>query len=179
VKTTKNSQGWFAEIRIPFSSMRFKEKDGKVVMGLICIRSIAHKNEVDIFPSIPPNWGPSSAYRPSKAQEITFEGLKSKKPFYIAPYLIGGVQQDHILNDDATSYKFKKNPTLNAGLDVKYGLTNNLTMDLTINTDFAQVEADDEQINLTRFSLFFRKDQVCLLSILSLEEAFSTVEELG
>ena len=155
VKTTKNSQGWFAEIRIPFSSMRFKEKDGKVVMGLICIRSIAHKNEVDIFPSIPPNWGPSSAYRPSKAQEITFEGLKSKKPFYIAPYLIGGVQQDHILNDDATSYKFKKNPTLNAGLDVKYGLTNNLTMDLTINTDFAQVEADDEQINLTRFSLFF------------------------
>lgn len=155
VKTTKNSQGWFAEIRIPFSSMRFKEKDGKVLMGLICIRNIAHKNEVDIFPSIPPNWGPSSAYRPSKAQEITFEGLKSKKPFYIAPYLIGGVQQDHILNDDATSYKFKKNPTLNAGLDVKYGLTNNLTMDLTINTDFAQVEADDEQINLTRFSLFF------------------------
>ena len=94
VKTTKNSQGWFAEIRIPFSSMRFKEKDGKVVMGLICIRSIAHKNEVDIFPSIPPNWGPSSAYRPSKAQEITFEGLKSKKPFYIAPYIIGGTQLD-------------------------------------------------------------------------------------
>jgi hypothetical protein len=135
--------------------MRFKEKDGKIVMGLICIRNIAHKNEVDIFPAIPPNWGPSSAYRPSKAQEITFESLISKRPFYIAPYVIGGYQLDNILNNASNGYDLKRNPKLNAGLDIKYGLTNNLTMDLTVNTDFAQVEADDEQINLTRFSLFF------------------------
>ena len=83
VKTSKNNEGWFAEMRIPFSSMRFKENDGKIVMGFICIRKLAHKNEVDVFPAIPPNWGESSAYRPSKAQEITFDGLKSKKPFYI------------------------------------------------------------------------------------------------
>jgi hypothetical protein len=155
VKTTKNEKGWFVEMRIPFSSMRFKEVNGKIVMGFICIRKIAHKNEVDVFPSIPPNWGSSSAYRPSKAQEITFEGLKSKKPFYIAPYLIGGYQLDNVLNNAGTSYELDKSPTFNGGLDVKYGLTNNLTMDLSINTDFAQVEADDEQINLTRFSLFF------------------------
>jgi len=155
VKTSKNNKGWFAEMRIPFSSMRFKENDGKIVMGFICIRKLAHKNEVDVFPAIPPNWGESSAYRPSKAQEITFDGLKSKKPFYIAPYVIGGYQKDYTLNDAATSYDLKKSSKLNAGLDIKYGLTNNLTMDLTINTDFAQVEADDEQINLTRFSFFF------------------------
>jgi hypothetical protein len=155
VKTTRNNLGWFAEIRIPFSSMRFKEKNGKIVMGLICIRNIAHKNEVDIFPAIPPNWGPSSAYRPSKAQEITFESLISRKPFYIAPYIIGGYQLDNILDNASNGYDLSKNPKLNAGLDIKYGLTNNLTMDLTVNTDFAQVEADDEQINLTRFSLFF------------------------
>jgi len=155
VKTSRNTQGWIAEIRIPFTSMRFKENNGKIVMGLICIRDIAHKNEVDVFPAIPPNWGQSSAYRPSKAQEITLEGLVSKKPFYIAPYAIGGFQQDYIMNSSSTGYDLKKSPKLNAGLDVKYGLTNNLTMDLTINTDFAQVEADDEQINLTRFSLFF------------------------
>ena len=155
VKTTKDDKGWYVEMRIPFSSMRFKEIKGKIVMGFICIRKIAHKNEVDIFPSIPPNWGQASAYRPSKAQEIIFEGLKSKKPFYMAPYLIGGYQLDNTLNDAGTSYELDKSPTFNAGLDVKYGLTNNLTMDLTINTDFAQVEADDEQINLTRFSLFF------------------------
>lgn len=155
VKTSRNELGWFAEIRIPFSSMRFKEKDGKTIMGLICIRKIAHKNEVDVFPAIPPNWGNISAYRPSKAQEIVFEGLVSKKPFYIAPYVISGIQHDYILNDESTGYYLKKSPKLNGGLDVKYGLTNNLTMDLTVNTDFAQVEADDEQINLTRFSLFF------------------------
>jgi hypothetical protein len=155
VKTTRNDEGWFVEMRIPFSSMRFKEVNGKIVMGFICIRKIAHKNEVDVFPSIPPNWGQSSAYRPSKAQEITFEGLKSKKPFYIAPYLIGGLQVDNVLNEAGDLYMLDKNPTFNGGLDIKYGLTNNLTMDLTINTDFAQVEADDEQINLTRFSLFF------------------------
>ena len=155
VKTTHNEKGWFAEMRIPFSSMRFKEKDGKIIMGLICMRKIAHKNEVDVYPAIPPNWGEMSAYRPSKAQEISFDGLKSKKPFYIAPYIIGGLQNDYVQNEAATAYKLDKNPTFNAGLDVKYGLTNNLTMDLTINTDFAQVEADDEQINLTRFSLFF------------------------
>ena len=155
VETTKNELGWFVEMRIPFSSMRFKENDGKIVMGLICVRKIAHKNEVDVFPSIPPNWGKSSAYRPSKAQEVVFEGLKSKRPFYIAPYAIGGYQLDNVLNETADGYETDKSPKLNAGLDVKYGLTNNLTMDLTINTDFAQVEADDEQINLTRFSLFF------------------------
>jgi hypothetical protein len=155
VKTTKNEWGWFAEMRIPFSSMRFKENDGKIVMGFICIRKLAHKNEVDVFPAIPPNWGESSAYRPSKAQEITFDGLKSKKPFYIAPYVIGGYQKDYTLNNAVNSYDLKNSTKLNAGLDIKYGLTNNLTMDLTINTDFAQVEADDEQINLTRFSLFF------------------------
>jgi hypothetical protein len=155
VKTTRNEQGWFAEFRIPFSSMRFKENDGKIVMGLICVRRIAHKNEVDIFPAIPPDWGESSAFRPSKAQEMVFEGLKSRKPFYIAPYGIAGYQLDNVMNEAGTAYEADKNPILNAGLDVKYGLTNNLTMDVTINTDFAQVEADDEQINLTRFSLFF------------------------
>jgi len=155
VRTTSTKQGWFAEFRIPFSSIRFKEKNGKVVMGLICVRRIAHKNEVDIFPAVPPNWGESSAFRPSKAQEVVFEGLKSRKPFYIAPYVIGGYQLDNVINKTRTAYVQDESPILNAGLDIKYGLNNNLTMDVTINTDFAQVEADDEQINLTRFSLFF------------------------
>ncbi len=155
VKTSINDEGWFAEIRIPFSSIRFKVKDGIAVMGLTCIRMIAHKNEVNVFPSIPPNWGESSVFRPSKAQEVVFEGLESRKPFYIAPYAIGGMQQDYIMNDYGTGYKLDKSPKFTGGLDVKYGLTNNLTLDLTVNTDFAQVEADDEQINLTRFSLFF------------------------
>ncbi|MBP1675336.1 MAG: putative rane associated hydrolase, partial [Bacteroidetes bacterium] len=155
VKTTQNENGWFLEMRIPFSSMRFKEDNGKVIMGLICFRRIAHKNEVDIFPAIPPDWGTFSTYRASKANEVAFDGIHSKKPFYIAPYVLAGYQQDNVLNESGTAYELSGNSKLSAGLDAKYGLTNNLTLDVTVNTDFAQVEADDQQINLTRFSLFF------------------------
>lgn len=155
VKTTQNDEGWFLEMRIPLSSLRFKESGEKVLMGMSCARRIAHKNEMNIFPAIPPDWGSNSYLRPSKAQKIVFEGIESKKPFYITPYALAGIQQDYVLNETGTSYENINNPILSAGLDVKYGITNNLTMDVTINTDFAQVEADDEQINLTRFSLFF------------------------
>jgi hypothetical protein len=155
VKTTRNDEGWFLEMRIPLSSMRFKDDNGQVQMGFICSRRIAHKNETDVFPAIPPNWGEYSHLRPSKAREVVFEGIQSKKPFYIAPFAIAGYKQDNVLNESATAYKMKGSPKLNAGIDAKYGITNNLTLDLTLLTDFAQVEADDQQINLTRFSLFF------------------------
>jgi hypothetical protein len=155
VKTTRDANGWYLEMRIPSSSMRFKENNGTVTMGVICSRRIAHINETDVYPAIPAEWGEYSNYRPSKAQEVTFEGLESKKPFYITPYAITGYQQDFALNASETAYEKNESPKLNAGLDAKYGLTNNLTLDVTLNTDFAQVEADDEQINLTRFSLFF------------------------
>ena len=155
VKTTRDDQGWYLEMRIPLTSLRFKEDNGASVMGLTCIRQIAHKNETDVFPAIPPNWGMFSVYRPSQASEVVFQGIQSRKPFYIAPYLIGGFQQENQLNEAETLYDLHTVPNLNAGVDIKYGLTNNLTLDVTANTDFAQVEADDQQINLTRFSLFF------------------------
>jgi len=155
VKVTRDNQGWYAEMRIPLSSLRFKEDNGQVIMGMTCVRMIAHLNETDIFPAIPPNWGFFSIMRVSLAREVVFEGIHSKKPFYIAPYLLGGYQVENRLNDDETAYHTDRSPKLTAGLDLKYGLTNNLTMDVTLNTDFAQVEADDEQINLTRFSLLF------------------------
>jgi len=67
--------------------MRFKKKR-EGYNGLICFRRIAHKNEVDVYPAIPPDWGEYSLYRPSKADEAVFEGIHSKKPFYISPYII-------------------------------------------------------------------------------------------
>ena len=121
VKTTQDENGWYLEMRIPFSSMRFKEDNGKVIMGLICFRRIAHKNEVDIFPAIPPDWGTFSTYRPSKANEVAFEGIQSKKPFYIAPYVLAGYQQDNVLNESGTAYELSGSPKLSAGLDAKYG----------------------------------------------------------
>jgi len=155
VATVRNGQGWFVEMRIPFSSLRFQDREGRVVMGLIAWRWIARKNELIIFPEVSPKWGGWSGFKPSQAQEVVFEGLYSRRPLYVAPYALGGFGRSFELNDQETAYVRDDEPAHEAGLDIKYGLTSNLTLDLTLNTDFAQVEADDEQINLTRFSLFF------------------------
>jgi hypothetical protein len=155
VKVVRNNKGWFAEFRIPFSSLRFQEKDGQVVMGLSAWRWIPHKNETVIFPKIPPDLGPWSIFKPSRAQEVVLTGIRSRKALYVAPYVLGGYGRSFELNDAETAYERSDDPALEAGLDIKYGLTSNLTLDITVNTDFAQVEADDEQVNLTRFSLFF------------------------
>jgi hypothetical protein len=155
VTSVVSDSGWFTEMRIPFSSLRFQENSGKVKMGFITWRYIPRKNEIAIFPAIPPDYGDWSAWKPSKAGEIIIEGIKPQKPLYITPYLLGGLSRENLLNEEETAYIREDNPALETGLDVKYGLTNNLTLDLTVNTDFAQVEADDQMVNLTRFSLFF------------------------
>jgi len=163
VKTSTDSTGWSLEMRIPFSSLRFQEINGEVRMGIIVQRWIPAKNETDIYPAIPPNWGQSSAIKPSQAQEIVLRGVKPEKPLYIAPYALAGYQSTNELNNGGTEYINESKPKLEAGLDVKYGITNNLTMDLTVNTDFAQVESDDQQINLTRFSLYIPEKRTFFL----------------
>ncbi|MGD2091004.1 MAG: DUF5916 domain-containing protein [Candidatus Aminicenantes bacterium] len=155
VKTVVNRQGWFAEIRIPFSSLRFLDQDGQVVMGITIFRWIARNYEMVIYPAFPQSWGPLSWVKPSQAREMVFNGIYRRKPLYIAPYVLGGLEQTFALDDTGTSYKRNDEPEYEAGLDLKYSISSNLTLDVTVNTDFAQVEADDQQINLTRFSLFF------------------------
>jgi hypothetical protein len=163
VLTKQDSKGWYAEFRIPLSSLRFQEINGEVKMGLTIERWIPASNEIDLFPAIPPNWGPTSPLKPSQAQEIVFRGIKPDKPLYIAPYALAGYESRYDLNDDETDYLISNKPNLEAGLDVKYGISKTLVMDLTVNTDFAQVEADDQQINLTRFSLYFPEKRMFFL----------------
>ena len=155
VKTTINEKGWFVEMRIPFSSLQFQINNGTVVMAVSTFRYIARKNEVDIFPEIPPIFGDHSAWKPSRMHEIHISGIQQKSPFYIIPYFLGGLSYNTELNATETGYVSVTDPKLEVGLDFKYGISNNLTLDISLNTDFAQVEADDEQVNLTRFSLFF------------------------
>jgi len=154
VATVQNDEGWFAEMRIPFSSLGFQDVDGHVVMGIITYRFIARKNERHVFPSIPPNWGMGFA-KPSQARRVSLEGVRSQKPVYFTPYALGGVSRVAELNGAQTAYASDNDVTNEVGLDVKYSVTSNLVLDLTANTDFAQVEADSQQLNLTRFSLFF------------------------
>lgn len=160
VKAVHDEQGWSAEIRIPWSSLRFQERDGEVVMGITSWWYLAAKNEMNMFPLVPLNWGEMSAWKPSQMQTFRFSGVKSRKPLYVAPYLLGGWQQDFDLNETESAYQQATSPTFEAGLDLKYGITSNLTLDVTLNTDFAQVEADDQQVNLTRFSLFFPEKRI-------------------
>ncbi|MFQ6675213.1 MAG: DUF5916 domain-containing protein [Fidelibacterota bacterium] len=155
VAVAKSDKGWFAEIRIPFSSLRFQDTEGEVIMGLTVWRYIARKFETVTFPAISPRWGFWSLWKPSLAQRVQLEGVYSRNPVYITPYALGGAGLSSRLNPEETDWITEQNPVRDMGLDVKYGLSSNLTLDITLNTDFAQVEADDEQVNLTRFSLFF------------------------
>jgi Domain of unknown function (DUF5916)/Carbohydrate family 9 binding domain-like len=163
VRTNVDENGWSVEMRIPFSSLRFQNINGEVRMGMIVKRWIPSKSEIDLYPAIPPTWGPFSSMKPSQAQEIVLHGVKPDKPIYIAPYLLSGYESSYELNSSETAYLKSDNPALELGLDVKYGISNNMIMDLTVNTDFAQVEADDQQINLTRFSLYYPEKRMFFL----------------
>ncbi len=154
VRTVVNHEGWFAEMRVPFTSLRFQDHDGRVVMGIILQRKVARKTERLVFPPVASiaNW---AFLKPSLAQKIVLEGIHPRTPVYVTPYGLSGLGQTYPINTDSTGYPRRDDAKGDIGLDLKYGLTNNLTLDLTVNTDFAQVEADDQQVNLTRFSLFF------------------------
>ncbi len=155
VAVARADDGWHVEMRIPLSSLRFQSRDGTVVMGVTVFRWLSRRNEVDVFPAIPLSWGEMSAWKPSQCQETVWPGLRPRRPLYITPYALGGFDRTYELNDEETAYVKGGSPQFEAGLDLKYGLTSNLTFDATINPDFAQVEADDVQVNLSRFSVFF------------------------
>lgn len=155
VKTRIDGQGWYIEMKIPFSSLKFKPVGDIVTMGLIIRRNISANTETDTYPSIDPKYGYLAPNKPSLAAPIQIEGARPTRPVYFSPYFLGGYSRDYVLNDSETHYIREDNPKLEAGLDIKYNINSNLTLDLTGNTDFAQVEADDPQVNLTRYSLFF------------------------
>ncbi|NND14857.1 MAG: carbohydrate binding family 9 domain-containing protein, partial [Eudoraea sp.] len=153
-ESTVTNEGWFTEMRIPFSSLRFQENQGQVIMGISVQRKVARKRERLIFPAIPPitNW---AFLRPSLAQKVLFTGIKPTKTIYVTPYLLGGHEMVNELNETGTGYTAEKDLEGQVGGDIKFSITNNVTADFTVNTDFAQAEADDQLVNLTRFSLFF------------------------
>jgi hypothetical protein len=153
-KAKVTEEGWFTEVRIPFSSLRFQEINGEVIMGLTVQRKIARRSERIVYPAIPPitDW---AFLRPSLAQKIKIQGIRSRKQFYVTPYALTGVTQWNKLNEGENGYDRENEFKWEAGGDMKISLTNYLTLDLTVNTDFAQAEADDQQVNLTRFSLFY------------------------
>lgn len=152
--STIHEDGWYSEMRIPFSSIGFQSSDGIAEMGLIVYRWLTHHNERHIYPAIPPLWEDGNI-KPSQAQDVIIKGADSKKPVYFTPYVLGGLTRLNELGSDSLNYFYDDEVKAELGFDLKYNITSNLTLDVTVNTDFAQVEADDQQLNLTRFSLSF------------------------
>jgi hypothetical protein len=156
VAVSRDERGWYAEVRIPLASLLFQSNDGRVVMGISMLRNISRKNERHVHPAIRPDLGQFAYTKPSLMRKIIFEGVSPQgTPTYVTPYLLAGDGYVHVLDQATSSYARTSDQEREGGLDVRIGLTSNLTLDLTANTDFAQVEADDQQVNLTRFSLFF------------------------
>ena len=148
-RATRDSLGWSAEFAIPFDQLRYPDTVD-AVWGINVGRMVRRKNEEVYLVPPPRAFGFDGPYRTSHL--ATLHGLRRLKPpsqVEMRPYVLPGTERDFEAVD-ATQQTF-----LDAGVDVKYGLSPSLTLDASYNTDFAQVESDQEQVNLTRFSLFF------------------------
>ena len=143
VRTETGDYGWSAEFAIPFRTLRFPKKTVQS-WGVNFQRTIRHNNEIAYWAPLPRQY---NLYRVSRAG--TLEGLEVPNPrnLKIMPYVLGQSSVDRVGDAGGETGDF--------GVDAKYSITPSIALDLTYNTDFAQVEVDEQQINLDRFSLFF------------------------
>jgi len=152
VKSAITDRGWETEIAIPFKTLRYPTGADRT-WGFNLKRNIRRKNEQVYLSPVQRGF---DVYRVSSAAKLTGLNLPPRRDLKITPYVLGSVNKDYTAAVDNQVVR-KVNPfkDRNVGLDVKWGVRPNLTADFTVNTDFAQVEADEEQVNLTRFDLFF------------------------
>ena len=145
-----NAKSWTTELSIPFSQLRFKKSD-PMSWGMNVGRVLMRNQEETVWTPVPASYGGLAKYRTTNLGTLAgIQGIVPSRTLEFLPYVLPGITQENV--DDAipkTTRQFK------LGFDAKYGITSNLIADITYNTDFAQVEADQEQVNLTRFNLFF------------------------
>jgi hypothetical protein len=145
VRAQMTDRGWEAEFAIPLRTLRYNPGSERT-WGVNVMRNIRRKNE-QVFLSVVPRG--YSLYRVSSAGKLNGLTLPVRRDLRFIPYVAGSV------NDDKTLRTGSVDRSGRLGLDMKWGVRADLTLDATVNTDFAQVEADEEQVNLTRFALFF------------------------
>ena len=149
-KTGRFEGGWTVEIAVPFKSLRYRPGRAQV-WGLHVTRNNFWKNEVTSLVPLPASRGRRGIMLSSMAATVVgLEVPAGSRNLEIKPYAISD-----LTTDLTSSPKISNDIGGDIGLDLKYGITQSLTADVTYNTDFAQVEADEQQVNLTRFSLFF------------------------
>ena len=145
-ETRVTEDGWVLELEIPFTTIRFPDTD-EPTMGIAFMRSIRRKNESVFWPHIGQEYRSGISQVSRYATLDGLRGLRRGRYAEIKPFATAGTQR---MAGDAGF-----EGQTDVGVDLKYALTSNLTFDLTWNTDFAQVESDNVQINLTRFDLFY------------------------
>ncbi len=147
-KTSRDEHGWYVEIAIPFSQLRFAGGPGETVWGLNICRILLRRNEDSYWVPFPREWTPSGFARVSNAGKLVgLTDLKPRRRVEFVPFAVPSVNRDDIAARSNTDFGY--------GFDGRVGLTGSLTADLTFKTDFAQVEADQEIVNLSRFSVYF------------------------
>jgi hypothetical protein len=136
-------RGWESEMVIPFKTLRYRPGIDHS-WGLNMTRNLRRRNEQTFWSNIPRGF---TLYQIDMAGQLEGLELKTQHNLQLTPYALGGFKQDYT-HTDPTDIVHK------AGADLKFSLTPSLTLDATFNTDFAQVEVDEEQINLTELSQF-------------------------
>ena len=149
LKTSVDDLGWIAEIKIPLTQLRFS-KDSSQVWGLEVKRKIFRKEERSLWQAID---NTESGYVSRFGELHGLKNLKPKRQFDVTPYVVGSYE--HYKKEEGSPFYTGSDLHARAGVDAKIGLTNNITMDLTINPDFGQVEADPSEVNLTAFESYF------------------------
>ena len=143
VKTQTTADGWPAEIEIPFKTLKFREQNVQT-WGINFQRRLRRKNEDSFWSPLPRIYDLNRVSLAGTLEDL--EGIQPGSNIRVKPYVVSTFGQF------AGGHR---NLVGDVGVDAKYGLTSGLTWDFTYNTDFSQVEVDEQQINLTRFSLFF------------------------
>ena len=143
-------EGWVVEAAVPFTTIRFSD-DAAPTMGILVERTIRRKNEFVYFPHVSQEFRSGLTQVSQYATLAGLEELRRGRYMEAKPFLIGGRSVAGRAGEAERAVETLRE----IGLDFKYSITSNLTLDATLNPDFAQVEADNVQINLTRFSLFF------------------------
>lgn len=144
-----DSLGWTAEIRIPFSQLRFSNKEQQV-WGFQVMRHIFRKDERSNWQYIPQN---SPGWVSYFGELRGIEGIRSSRRIELLPYGVTDIRREP--GEKGNPFATGKETNFSGGLDAKYGVTSDLTLDLSVNPDFGQVEADPSEVNLTAFETFF------------------------
>ena len=150
VAVGKFEGGWTAEVALPFKSLRYRAGQAQI-WGFNAARTVRWRNEISALVPVPP-WRALSAARQAQLAG-TVVGIEAPPPsanLEIKPYVASSATTNALVTP-----RVSNDVSSEFGVDLKYSLTPNLTADFTYNTDFAQVEADEQQVNLSRFSLFF------------------------